>query len=424
MNSEYQYHSNAEFVRCVHAGICEKGYFWNGSDCVTSCRADSCNIPYSNQICTPTSETEYSCGCIQNHFWDGYACINPCDASPCEGEHSNGICTPINAKKYTCGCVDGYYWRKDLGCTDQTPSIGNICTGQNKCYNNNETGISCHKVGEDFFGQDAQYADNGRCLPKTFSIDYTFENEKIVIDHVTGLQWQRDFQTNYERSWDDAASYCNDLTYGGYSDWRLPSPHEFQTIADSNNVCPAVDTTYFMNLADYSMPWTSKIYQDGTGDSVWSIDFCINSVDGNWRYRTAPAICVRGVELPEASFTSLPAENGDIVVTDSASGLIWQKTYETNKTWQEALAYCENLEYAGYSDWRLPNRNELMSLINYDRFNPASDFPDMPEDIAFWSSTSFADHYNRSWAANFFDGRINDIPKTDNSLSVKCVRSE
>ncbi len=35
--------------------------------------------------------------------------------------------------------------------------------------------------------------------------------------------------------------------------------------------------------------------------------------------------------------------------------------------WEEALKYAEGMEYAGYSDWRLPNAKELQYLVDYTR---------------------------------------------------------
>jgi hypothetical protein len=58
-------------------------------------------------------------------------------------------------------------------------------------------------------------------------------------------------------------------------------------------------------------------------------------------------------------------DNGNGTVTDTGSGLMWQKaTAPGTYTWQAALSYCENLSLAGHSDWRLPNRNELESLVD------------------------------------------------------------
>ena len=41
--------------------------------------------------------------------------------------------------------------------------------------------------------------------------------------------------------------------------------------------------------------------------------------------------------------------------------------------WQSAVDYCENLNYAGYDHWRLPNIQELRSIVKYDTYNPAID---------------------------------------------------
>ncbi|NIP28031.1 MAG: DUF1566 domain-containing protein, partial [Phycisphaerae bacterium] len=74
-------------------------------------------------------------------------------------------------------------------------------------------------------------------------------------------------------------------------------------------------------------------------------------------------------------------DNGDGTVTDKATGLMWMKVDSgklkagKNKdgklNWQEALNWAENLKYAGYSDWRLPNVKELQSIVDYTR-SPAT----------------------------------------------------
>jgi len=67
-------------------------------------------------------------------------------------------------------------------------------------------------------------------------------------------------------------------------------------------------------------------------------------------------------------------DRGDGTVVDAATGLMWFKEppmpptrYDPNEEgaviWQQALKYCEELEFAGYSDWRLPNLFELFSIM-------------------------------------------------------------
>lgn len=112
--------------------------------------------------------------------------------------------------------------------------------------------------------------------------------------------------------------------------------------------------------------------------------------------------------------------NGDVIVTDTKTGLIWQKTYESGKTWEEALDYCEDLTYAGYSDWRLPDKNELASLVNYEKANPASDFPDMPKEY-FWSSSTYIHDTSLAWDVYFSNGYVGSRNKSS-ANSVRCVR--
>ena len=76
--------------------------------------------------------------------------------------------------------------------------------------------------------------------------------------------------------------------------------------------------------------------------------------------------------------------SGDKVVIDENTGLMWmQGTADTNNDgkiddndkldWQSAVNYCENLNYAGYDDWRLPTLFELSTIVNYGTYKPAID---------------------------------------------------
>ncbi|HEX9974426.1 MAG TPA: DUF1566 domain-containing protein [bacterium] len=65
--------------------------------------------------------------------------------------------------------------------------------------------------------------------------------------------------------------------------------------------------------------------------------------------------------------------NGEKVIFDSDSGLMWQKSgslrsmwLETAKQWIEEL---NRISYAGHNDWRLPTLEEAMSLMKKERLN-------------------------------------------------------
>ncbi|MBP5202803.1 DUF1566 domain-containing protein [bacterium] len=101
---------------------------------------------------------------------------------------------------------------------------------------------------------------------------------------------------------------------------------------------------------------------------------------------------------------------------------MWEKTYVTGKTWQQALKYCADLTYAGHSDWRLRNKNELLTIVNYNRNAPASNFPDMPAN-RFWTSTSRPNLPERAFDLDFSSGAVSTYHKVNYTRAVRCVRN-
>lgn len=94
---------------------------------------------------------------------------------------------------------------------------------------------------------------------------------------------------------------------------------------------------------------------------------------------------VRGHAYGDNSFT----DNGDMTVTDTATGLMWSKEDSAvGMTWQDALDWVQaknTANYLGHNDWRLPNAKELHSLVNYAN---APDFNAKPAiDTAFFTCT-------------------------------------
>ncbi len=346
-----------------------------------------------------------------------------CNSDPCAGiVNSTGDCI-VSGTSYICGCNEGYRW-SGSECVTQSfpdsPSIGNICTGQKKCYTD-ETEISCYaSESAGFFGQDAYYASLGVCLPHSFTVQ-TLSNQNVVLDNNTGLIWQQTIPTE-KYTWENAVSYCSGLTYGGYSgDWRMPALQELLTIVDSSRYEPAIDTEYFPETpSGLSIYFWSSSATAGYSDIVWNVEFDLGGANPFGKAGSAHIRCVRGEAWPESILTS-DTVNGDGIVTDSATGLMWQKNYVENKAWQEALSYCADLTYAGYTDWRLPDKNELISLVNYEKSDPASDFPDMPS-TKFWSSsTNNSLDVESAWSVIFYSGSIGNGSKSS-AYYVRCVR--
>lgn len=119
---------------------------------------------------------------------------------------------------------------------------------------------------------------------------------------------------------------------------------------------------------------------------------------------------LRGAPWPQPRF-----EVQGAVAVDHATGLIW--TIDANIdgfpcTWREAFAQITELnqqQHGGYSDWRLPNRNELRSLVSYQAKNPA-----LPAGHPFvnfflgwyWSSTTAAINPAYAWSVHLEGARM------------------
>ncbi len=120
-------------------------------------------------------------------------------------------------------------------------------------------------------------------------------------------------------------------------------------------------------------------------------------------------------------------------ITDNLTGLMWPRNGNIpggTRTWQEALDYIASINngagLCGYSDWVLPNINELLSLVNVDESNTASwlntqEFYNFQSNI-YWSSTTGVDAASLAWMAIMSYGGSDDHPK-NNSYFVLPTRS-
>ncbi len=117
------------------------------------------------------------------------------------------------------------------------------------------------------------------------------------------------------------------------------------------------------------------------------------------------------------------------VVSDSTTKLEWQDDYSDNNnsikntTWQIAINYCENLTLNAQSDWRLPNKNELLSIVDYSKNSPSVNevFTNTSNDD-YWSSTTYQSYHYNAWIVKFDYGYTEHKGK-DYSHSVRCVRA-
>jgi len=105
----------------------------------------------------------------------------------------------------------------------------------------------------------------------------------------------------------------------------------------------------------------------------------------------------------------------DDVVLDKHSGLMWTKSAslsDLSMTWQEALGFIKELNDSklyGHSDWKLPNRKELFSLMSHETINPslpaAHPFIEVFTGY-YWTSTSCARLPNQAWYVHLGGARV------------------
>jgi len=120
---------------------------------------------------------------------------------------------------------------------------------------------------------------------------YTDNGDGTIADSITGLTWQQG--EGGSKTWESALTYCEGLTLGGQSDWRLPNFKELQSIADYARYSPAINKTYFPN-AYSSNYWSSTTYANYTY-YAWGVDF--NGGDVGYYGKTGNrgyVRCVRG----------------------------------------------------------------------------------------------------------------------------------
>ena len=139
-------------------------------------------------------------------------------------------------------------------------------------------------------------------------------------------------------------------------------------------------------------------------------------------------------------------DNHDGTVTDNNTGLMWQQ--EDDGIWYDCwyqaaglynadcnygdpiIDVCGSLDLGGHSDWRLPNKRELVSILRYMKSTISSPMADSVftnvKSPAYWSATSSAQSADRVWQVLFLNGVTQTTEKLPNpshlATYVRCVR--
>jgi hypothetical protein len=126
-----------------------------------------------------------------------------------------------------------------------------------------------------------------------------------------------------------------------------------------------------------------------------------------------------GVAWPNPRFSVSGA-----CVTDTLTGLMWSQNANLangTRTWQGALDWVVTLNngggLCGYSDWRLPSRRDLYSLIDLQNIYPALPTVRPFSNVVnsnYWSSSSFVPNTNVAWLVGMDRGFVDNNSKGSN----------
>ena len=162
----------------------------------------------------------------------------------------------------------------------------------------------------------------------------------------------------------------------------------------------------------------------------------------------------------ESGYTGYPDCMPPSIWTDSSSGLTWQNPPpDAPMMWADAKTYCNNLDFDGHDDWRLPNVTEMRTLVrgcaatttsgscNVDMvacsthscrnascdgcanlLGPANGCY-WPADMKgacswYWSSSEFFSPASRAWTVQFDRASVDYLFTDHASLVTRCVRGE
>jgi hypothetical protein len=319
-------------------------------------------------------------------------------------------------------------------------------TGQNICYAASGVAIPCTGTGQDGELEYGVAWPEPRFVPNA---------DKTMTDNLTGLIWSNDSIIVY-KDWQSALDYVKNLNSGtgylGHTDWRLPNINELESLinkGESNNAT-WLNGQGFSNVHTNSC-WSSTTYANGTSNA-WYVGMDGGGVDGGNKYANYYVWPVRGGQFGAFGSLALPktgqtvcydaggaiidckgtgqdgelqtgatwpitrfVPNADQTITDNLTGLSWSNDGgNLLKNWQGALDYVKNLNsgtgYLGHTDWRLPNINELESLINKGVNNNATwlngqGFSNVPANY-YWSSNTNANNRTYAWVIGIDDGGV------------------
>lgn len=302
------------------------------------------------------------------------------------------------------------------------------------------TSVTLPKTGqaESHAAGDDGALQKGISWPKERFITGTGEGAYCITDELTGLMWVKAPPTT-GKTWIEALAYANNLSLCGHDDWRLPNVNELESLYHAGEPYSTdwLKSQGFSGTLPEDLYWSSTTYSSDP-NAAWYVVMWNGDVNRLSKSMANYVLPVRTentgiVQLPETGQTTAygTADDGALkeggawysprfiagtgvavdCVTDTLTGLMWVKEPDaTIKTWEDALTYSNALEKCGYKDWRLPNRKEIRSLVNYAEADPyawlnTQGFNNVMGG-SYWSSTTYAFDAELAWPAIMDDGRL------------------
>ncbi|TGN09107.1 DUF1566 domain-containing protein [Leptospira ilyithenensis] len=301
-------------------------------------------------------------------------------------------------------------------------AIGLLKTGQTACFNAT-TSVTCGNAS--FPRQDGD-------LLLHLAKSYTDPGDGTIFDNITGLLWQKCSEGGSGGSCAGATSqsYAVSSALCSAKGFRLPTIFELASIVDVSVSSPSILSAYFPGTGTSGYYWSSTPSQANAG-SYYMVSFLLGALNDQAPAGSNYVRCVSGtLREPSGGYT----DNGDGTILDKTTKLTWQKcSYgqgvtdctpaATAPTWANALIYCRDLNLTGRT-WRLPNRNELLSIMDYTKSGSSrlheTYFPN--PFTYYWSGTTRQDTTTSAHAIVTTTGFYDQYTKTNTgSGSARCV---
>lgn len=324
------------------------------------------------------------------------------------------------------------------GAREGTPVLDCLATGQLLCYDADGRETACRGSG-----QDAEY--RAGCV---WPMPRFERQEERVLDRLTGLVWPRNANlAEWPLTWPEALEFVASMNRArrfGFADWRLPNRRELRSLMSHHTRRPALPEVHPFVDVFFGWYWSAtsaaispahawyvhmegaRMFYGGKDQSylVWPVRCAGNGVlpaTGQTRcFDVAGRVIAcagSGQDGERRAGRAWPVPRfatQDDAVEDRLTGLRWRRCADLTGgpvTWPDALAAVAELNRSAgkaLARWRLPNINELESLVDCDAHSPALPEGHPFENVraGYWSSTTSAFEPDWAWALYLDKGAV------------------